>query len=98
MVNILEWTDRATEEYNQLVIYLYSEWGETITTKVIQEIDHTIVRIKNSPEQFPVFRKERNIRRCVASPQTSIYFRVNKDVIEIMSVFDNRQNPKKRKL
>ena len=89
---------QASEEYNSLVIYLYGEWGERITEQVIKEIDQTIVRIKNSPGQFPIFRKGKKIRRCVASPQTSIYFRVNKDRIEILSVFDNRRNPRMRKL
>jgi len=98
MDNFLIWSDRALDEYNKLQNYLYAEWGDEITQRVIGEITQTIARIQNSPEQFPFFRKNRKIRRCVASPQTSIFFNVNKNRIEIMSVFDNRQNPKKRKL
>jgi len=94
----IEWSERASAEYEKLVIYLQNEWGRDIAFRVTIEIDQKIVRIKNSPEQFPIFKKKKNVRRCVASPQTSIYFRVNKDMIEIMSVFDNRQNPRKRKL
>lgn len=86
----LEWTERASAEYEKLAIYLLSEWGIVIAARVCKEIDQQIIRIKNSPEHFPVFRKKKKIRRCVASPQTSIYFRVNKDIIEVMAVFDNR--------
>jgi hypothetical protein len=75
--------------------YLYDEWGEAITTRIIKEIDQTVIRIKSSPEQFPIFLKGKNIRRCVASPQTSIYFQVNKDHVEIYGIYDNRSNPKK---
>jgi plasmid stabilization system protein ParE len=98
MADRLIWTTRAREEYANLQDYIYEEWGEDIATRVIKEIDQTVYRIKNSPQQFPIFRKKMEIRRCVASPQTSIYFRIDKGAIEIMAVFDNRQNPKKRKL
>jgi plasmid stabilization system protein ParE len=98
MVNTLQWTDRAIEEYDKLVDYLYEEWGEEITQRVITEIDQTLLRIKKSPKLFPIFIKSRKVRRCVASLQTSIFFKIKPDWIEISSVFDNRQNPKKRNL
>jgi plasmid stabilization system protein ParE len=98
MANNLFWTERALIEYEKLIDYLLEEWGEEITLKVRLEIDQTIDRIKNSPEHFPIFLKSKKIRRCVASPQTSIFFRVSKDVIILISLFDNRQNPKKHKL
>ncbi|HJP63757.1 MAG TPA: type II toxin-antitoxin system RelE/ParE family toxin [Mucilaginibacter sp.] len=98
MANVLKWTDRALEEYDGLLAYLYSEWGEEITLKIMLEVEKAVLRIQNSPEHFPVFQKRHNVRRCVMSPQTSIFFKVKKDHIEISTLFDNRQNPKKRKL
>jgi len=88
----------ATDEYNGLLIYLYSEWGEDVTLRVVLEVEKSTFRIQNSPEQFPIVQKRHNVRRCVLSPQTSIFFKVKKDYIEISSVFDNRQNPRKLKL
>ena len=98
MADILQWTTRALNEYDKLVDYLYAEWGEEITQRVLNEIDQTLVRIQNSPQQYPVIIKSKKVRRCVASPQTSIFFIIKSNWIEISSVFDNRQNPKKRKL
>lgn len=98
MANDIKWTDRALSEYDELVEYLYGEWGEDIMLRVMSEIDHTVTRIQRSPEHFPVFIKNKGVRRCVASPQTSIFYIVKEDHIEILSLFDNRQDPKKRKL
>jgi plasmid stabilization system protein ParE len=98
MANVLKWTDRALEEYDKLLIYLYSEWGEEITLRVVLEIEKAVLRIRNSPEQFPIIQKRHNVRRCVMSPQTSIFFKLRKDYIEISALFDNRQNPRKRNL
>jgi plasmid stabilization system protein ParE len=98
MANEVKWTNRALYEYDKLVSYLFNEWGENIAGRVINEINQTIVRIAKSPEQFPVFIKKKELRRCVASPQASIFFYVKNNVIEILSIFDNRQNPRKLKL
>jgi plasmid stabilization system protein ParE len=98
MPNSLFWTDRALAEYEKLIDYLLEEWGEEITLRVTLEIDETILRIKNSPEHFPIYLKSKKVRRCVASQQTSIFFKVSKDVTILISLFDNRQNPRKRKL
>lgn len=98
MADFLRWTERASDEYNKLSEYLLSEWGEQITLKVLFEINQTLIQIKNRPEHYPYFIKRKKIRRCVVSPQTSIFFKVIDSVVEIQSMFDNRQNPKKRKL
>jgi plasmid stabilization system protein ParE len=94
----LVWSDRALKEYDKLLDYLLEEWGPDITIRVSREIDKTVLHIQNYPEHYPILLRNKNIRRCVASPQTSIYFRVIKDVVEITSLFDNRQNPNKLKL
>jgi plasmid stabilization system protein ParE len=94
----LRWTERAADDYEKLVDYLLEEWGLKIAIKVTREINQTITHIKNSPEHFPILLKKKKIRRCVASPQTSIYFKVDNGIVEILTLFDNRQNPKKLKL
>jgi len=94
----LRWSAISLEEYGDLVDYLLSEWGENITLRIITEIEQTAIRINNSPEQFPIFIKGKKVRRCVLSPQTSIYFKELKNEIVIISLFDNRRDPKKRRL
>ena len=84
----------ALNEYKNLLDYLLGEWGELVRDRVIFELNITLSRIQSSPEQFLVFLKRKKIRRFVASHQTSIYFKVNKNDIEIYAVFDNRRNPK----
>ncbi|MDB5130707.1 MAG: hypothetical protein JWR02_456 [Mucilaginibacter sp.] len=98
MANYLSWSERALKEYKDLLDYLLEEWGEDIKIRVNSELFQSLVRIQSSPEQFPVILKKKRIRRCVASSQTSIYFKKNGNAIELYSFFDNRQNPKKRKL
>ena len=94
----LRWTERAANDYEKLVDYLLEKWGVEITIDVTQQFEHTITHIQNSPEHFPIVIVKKKIRRCVASPQTSIYFTADKGTVEILTLFDNRQNPEKLKL
>lgn len=46
---------------------------------------------------YPLIHKRLKIRKCVVSKHNSIYYREKKDFIEIVNVFDTRQNPNKLK-
>nr|WP_295932300.1 type II toxin-antitoxin system RelE/ParE family toxin [uncultured Dyadobacter sp.] len=92
----LEWTERAVNDYEHLAEYLFEEWGEGIALRVLDELSYQIRRIRDTPLQFPVVDLENHIRRCVASPQTSIFFVMRADKIALLSIFDNRLDPKKR--
>jgi plasmid stabilization system protein ParE len=98
MANRLIWSDRSLTEYDDLIAYLFEHWSEEIALRVMLEIDQTVLHIQTSPEHFPFYSKKRKIKRCVASPQTSIYFKVYDDTLEILTIFDNRQSPRKLKL
>ncbi len=54
----------------------------------------SIVVIGNVPYAFPESVKMPGIRKCVITPQTSAFYRINEDEqsIEIIAVLDNRQN------
>jgi len=98
MTKGLIWSDRSLKEYDDLIYYLSNHWSEDIALRVMVEIDQTVLHIQASPEHFPFYSKRKKIKRCVASPQTSIYFKVYNDKLEILTIFDNRQNPKKLKM
>jgi plasmid stabilization system protein ParE len=91
-------TDRAIVEYYKLFDYVFEEWGEEIAARVSLGLYQTLQNIQKHPEYYPVYIKRKKIRRCVASRQTSIFYKIEKDVIRILSFFDNRQSPHKLKL
>ncbi len=97
-VKSLRWSASASGENGKLTYYLLSEWGEKVALRVSDQIDKTAERIQQTPDQFPLLSEHKNVRRAVISPQTSIFFKVYRTEIVIISVFDNRQHPKKRKL
>ncbi len=46
--------------------------------------------IRNNPRLFAISNKSKEIRKSVLSRQTTIYYRIIKHEIHIISLFDNR--------
>lgn len=92
------WSQRASNEYLATLSYILENWGDSAADKFETTIQNQIQRIVQSPQQFPVVSESNNVRRCVATPQNSIFFRESESQIQILACFDNRQNPDKRKV
>jgi len=54
--------------------------------------------IVNKPKSFPTTKRKQNIRRAVLTKHNSIYYKIEKDSIQLIAIFDNRQDPKKLKV
>ncbi len=94
----IEWSPRATKEYLSLLEYLLDEWGEKTVRKFSNRIETILKDISEQPKMYPASAKRKNIRRCVVTKQTSLYYRVERDKIELVTLFDSRQNLSKRNL
>ncbi len=94
----IEWSPRARNEFLSIVSYLHDEWGEKVTRNYIQRIEEVLEAISTRPKMYPATGKRNNVRRCVVGKQTSLYYRIQKDKIQLATLFDTRQDPKKSKL
>jgi plasmid stabilization system protein ParE len=94
----IEWSDEAKDNLSNIIKYLEKAWTEKEIKKFFVKLESNLLLMSENPSLFPLSNKTKNVRRNVLSPQTSLYFKVEKDVIFIVSLFDNRQNPKKLKI
>ncbi|NDV16757.1 type II toxin-antitoxin system RelE/ParE family toxin [Muricauda sp. TY007] len=92
------WTHNAISELKGIVEYLQENWTERELTNYSQELDHIIELISKNPELFQISKKKKNIRRAVIAKYTNLYYRINGNSIEILSLFSNRQSPDKLKV
>ena len=97
MGNKIVWSTRSRTDYDNLLEYLNEEWGKEITKRIILELEEKVLKIQDNPEHYPIFNRKKRVRRCVSSPQTSIFFKIHDGYIEIVTLFDNRQSPRKLK-
>ena len=91
------WTDEALENLKSIIDYLANRWTKKEITKFSRLLDHQISLIENDPFLFAETDNSKGIRKSVLSKQTTIYYQISNYEVNVISLFDNRQNPEKKK-
>ena len=74
------------------------EWGKKLTDeKFIDLTDNSIKQITINPKQFPIIQKKKKIRKCVLTKHNSMFYQIGSESIDILRIFDTRQDPRKLK-
>lgn len=90
-------TRRAGERIEKLLEYLESNWSSKTSANFLAKFEKAILLIQSHPASFPLSNVIEGLHKCVVSKQTSIYYTYDKDFINIIALFDSRQNPQKLK-
>ncbi|MBN2681091.1 MAG: type II toxin-antitoxin system RelE/ParE family toxin [Bacteroidales bacterium] len=96
-ISKLIWSEEAINNLKEILDYLESKWTERELRNFAKKLERQIDIIKSQPLSYPK-SKNKNIRRAVMTKQTTVYYGITKDSIRIVSLFDNRKNPKKLKI
>ena len=92
-------SELAEEKLLKLSEYLLENWNLKTRDKFISKLTDKIEQISAQPESCPKSFEFENLYKCVVTKQTTFYYRINfeKEEIEIITVFDTRQNPEELK-
>lgn len=88
---------QAKEDILYIIVYLKEHWSQKIVEEFFQKLEIFYRIISTNPRLFGYYNKSRNIRKYAISKQHIIYYRCRENAIEIITVFDGRQNPDKLK-
>lgn len=88
-----------TKRFRQNVIETYQYIQNTFSSKAasnfLDRIERRIDFIAGHPEAGKASQKRKNICCVLLPPHNQIYYRFENQTIEILLLFDMRQNPKK---
>lgn len=87
------WTDHALQELSATISHLQLKWTERELSKFATTLDHTVEIISRHPKIYPVYSKKKKIRRAVVDKNNTIYYRIVKNTVEILSVFAAKRSP-----
>lgn len=90
------WTDEALESMADIIEYLAQRWTGEIRN-FARLLDRQINLIRSNPELFPMSKTSSRLRKSILTKQTAIYYRIDDNEIRIVTLFENRQDPKKLK-
>ncbi|MHA7830309.1 MAG: type II toxin-antitoxin system RelE/ParE family toxin [Flagellimonas sp.] len=79
----------------QLNDYLIENWGVKARNQFFQKLDQKISQISSQPESCPQSTELKGLYKCVVTKQSTFLYRIlwKTNEIEIVTVFDTRQNP-----
>jgi len=90
----IRYSSRAYNEYEAILEYVSERFGAAKAYDVDLYFESILNLISENPLIFPVSEIKKNIRRCVVSPQTTLYYRFSGEHIEIITFRGSRMNPK----
>ena len=90
------WTTRADIKLDQLIIYLESEWGDSVVQAFMRKLYDFLEILSEFPEIGSLQYPEKGIRGFALTKQVSIFYRIDNNEIVLLDFFDNRSNPKKK--
>ena len=91
------WSSEASYTFEQNIIYLQTEWNESVIDSFITRTEQAIELISKNPLLFPVLNKKKAIHRCVIVKQITLYYHVADNYVLLLTFWNNYQNPKKLK-
>ncbi|MFO7790116.1 MAG: type II toxin-antitoxin system RelE/ParE family toxin [Bacteroidales bacterium] len=89
------WSPLAEEDLGNILEYLSKNWNQKVIIQFLNKIEFVMGQISKTPNQFPVINKKLQIRKCVITKQNSLYYRVTMKQIEVLRLYDTRQDPEK---
>jgi len=87
------WTPQAHRDYEGIIEYLLKEWSTKVADNFIQDIEKQMDYVKKHPYMFPESAIKAGVRRIVVKEQVALYYRIQSDTIEVLTIFDTRQSP-----
>ena len=94
----IDWSDEASGNLDSIIEYLQNRWTDREIGRFFKKLDKRIDTISRNPFAFPVVDFRDNLRKCVLSEQTTIYYEIKSDAVVILSLFDNRKDPNSLKI
>ncbi|MCG6960817.1 type II toxin-antitoxin system RelE/ParE family toxin [bacterium BMS3Abin03] len=95
MVKKVIFSPEANERLKDIVYYLIDKWSANQADKFLVLLDNKIKNLQLFPHSYPRIRHKVKIHKCVITKQISLYYRVKQDIIEVITLFDSRQDAKK---
>ena len=88
------WTKTARQSFVNLLVSIQDDWGDEKALAFAEKVEKVIVSISERPLLYPrsFHFEDSDIRKCVLSKQTSLYYRVSDSRVTLLTFFANRRN------
>ncbi len=83
----------AERKIEILLDYLEEEWSGKVRGDFLSKLVDKFNQISSHPKSCILSQEINNLYKCVVTKQTSFFYRIKNQEIEIITIIDSRQNP-----
>jgi plasmid stabilization system protein ParE len=87
----------AQKKTKILLEYIEAKWSVKVRVKFAKKLYDTLKIIRSNPEIFPKSVRNKKLHKCVVTKQTTLFYNFTSKRVNVVSLFDTRQNPSKIK-
>jgi len=87
------WAPLSESDFAAILEYLDKNWDSKVASNFIDLTENVIDQISINPKQYPIIFKKKRIRKCVLTKHNSLFYRDSRSQIEILRIYDTRQDP-----
>ncbi|MCK5169740.1 MAG: hypothetical protein KAQ75_07670 [Bacteroidales bacterium] len=93
----VRWTPTSKVTYLDVLSYLNENWTKKELQNFVDTVEKVISQIVVEPYMFAASKKKKNIRKGFVTKHNTLYYRIKprKKEIELLTFWDNRQDPGK---
>ena len=91
------WSPLSVNDIENTIEYLSDTWNEQVINEFLDEVDLSLQRIALYPRLYPIINKKLKVRMCVVTKHNTIFYQEKKNTIQLLRIFDTRQDPEKLK-
>ena len=87
------YTQKARQTIAAVVDYVESQWSEKVASEFIFKLNRYINMLALGTLDGRVTAKKKDIKTILITKHNRLYYRIKKDIIQIILLWDTRQNP-----
>ncbi len=91
------WTPQAEKDLERNIDYLLQDWSEKVAQSFVQSVTQTIKQISKNPNTFQRYESSK-IRFVLIVPQITLFYEVDENKVVLLRLWNNKQDPLRRKL
>ncbi len=82
-------------DFDNILDYLQKNWGEIVVNEFIYKLERILSLVSQKPTMFRRSSKM-NIHQVLITKHNLLFYRIIKNKIELLTLFDTKQNPTKK--
>jgi len=86
------WSEEALLNFEDILHYLAFTWSEREINNFKKLLNQRIEFIKQNPYIFPKSPYNPSLRKAVINKQTSVYYKIENQIVYLAYLFVNRKN------